>query len=288
VETRQIQYFLAVVEHGGFSRAASALDVSQPTLSQSVKSLERELGADLFHRAAHGVVLSAAGQALVGPARQLMRGVRAARTSVGVRRGDAVVELIASPPLGVEPGAALVGSFLSTHPGVEVRVERHDIDDEVPAMVRDGTGELGLAYLPASRLGLVEIGLGEHELRLTFPPESEPGPDPLPLATLGGTPVVGIPRGAAGRDLVEAALRAAGARTRLVMELSQRDMVVELVLAGVGAAFMPITAADEARARGAVVRSTDPPIRRGYGLVHRPAPLSTAAAAFVAHARRGC
>src|SRR6185369_7325729 len=69
VHARQLSYFLAVVDHGGFGRAASVLRIAQPTLSQSVKGLERELGAELFHRAAPGVVLTAAGRALLGPAR---------------------------------------------------------------------------------------------------------------------------------------------------------------------------------------------------------------------------
>ena len=89
MQARQITYFLAVVEHGGFGRAAAALRVAQPTLSQSIKSLERDLGADLFHRAADGVVLSAAGRALLGPARQLVRDLGAARESVGTTTGVA-------------------------------------------------------------------------------------------------------------------------------------------------------------------------------------------------------
>src|SRR5215472_6298396 len=83
VHARQLSYFLAVVDHGGFGRAAAVLSIAQPTLSQSVKGLERELGAELFHRASPGDVLTAAGRALVGPARQLVRDVNAARASVG-------------------------------------------------------------------------------------------------------------------------------------------------------------------------------------------------------------
>jgi len=51
VHARQISYFLAVVEHGGFGRAAAALQIAQPSLSQSVRTLERDMGADLFRRA---------------------------------------------------------------------------------------------------------------------------------------------------------------------------------------------------------------------------------------------
>lgn len=82
VDARQLEYFLAVVDHGGFTRAADALHVTQPALSQAVRALERDLGARLFQRAGRGVVLAAAGEALVGPARQVMRALLEARTAV--------------------------------------------------------------------------------------------------------------------------------------------------------------------------------------------------------------
>jgi DNA-binding transcriptional LysR family regulator len=282
VQTRQVQYFLAVVEHGGFGRAAAALGVAQPTLSQSVRSLERDLGIDLFHRAAHGVVLSAAGQALVGPARQLMRDLDTARATVGGSGGAPVVELVVAAELGVHPGAALVGAFSAAHPDIPVRMDKPETDDALPIMVRDGASELGLSYLPVPRLGLVEIELGTHELVIAFPPGATIGSGPVALSDLSGLSVIGLPRGNWQRELVEAALRAAGTRTRLVMEIAQRDAILDLVLAGVGATFMVGPAGPDAAARGAQVRGTDPPLRRPYGLVHRPVPLSDAAQAFVA------
>jgi DNA-binding transcriptional LysR family regulator len=289
MQARQITYFLAVVEHGGFGRAAAALRVAQPTLSQSIKSLERDLGADLFHRAADGVVLSAAGRALLGPARQLVRDLGTARESVGSGTASRTVEIIAAAPLGTYPGAALLASFRLEHPDVRVRMDRPDTDDDLPVAVRAGRHELGLTYLPVPRLGLVEVELGRHELMLAFPPGHplDAGPDPVPLRRLDGVGLIGTPRGSWQRDLVEAALRGAGVRTRLVVQTGQRDTILELVRAGVGAAFVVDAAADAARARGVVVRSLDPPIRRPYGLVHLPRPLSEAGQAFVSHAGAG-
>jgi hypothetical protein len=71
------------------------------------------------------------------------------------------------------------------------------------------------------------------------------------------------------------------------MEIAQRDAILDLVLRGVGATFMVDAAAPDAVARGARVRGLDPPLRRPYGLVHRPVPLSAAARAFVAFAVGG-
>jgi len=292
VDTRQIRYFLAVVEHGGFGRAAAAVNVAQPTMSQSVKALERDLGTALFHRASHGVTLSAAGRAFLGPARLLMRDVAVAGAAVGGRPEHDSLEIVASAPLGAHPGAALVGGFLRTCPGVSVSLDR-DTDEALLARVRDGVSELGLVHLPAARLGLCEVELGAHDLVLVFPPPEHAGtrpaaasPDVVHLEDLAGVDLLGVPRGSASRLLVESALRAAGVRTRIVVESGQRDLITDLVIAGVGAAFMPDVATHEAAARGAVVKRVAPALRLPYGLVHRSGELSGTARAFIDHALR--
>ncbi len=66
-----IRAFLAVVEHGALARAAEAIGVTQPTLSRQIAVLEAEIGAALFIRGARGSVLTAAGEALVYPAKQM-------------------------------------------------------------------------------------------------------------------------------------------------------------------------------------------------------------------------
>jgi DNA-binding transcriptional LysR family regulator len=291
LDVRQVSYFLAVVEHGGFSRAASALDVAQPTLSQSVRALERELGVELFHRVSPGLVLSSAGKAFLGPARQVLRGIAAARQSVGssVERSELTLDLVTVPVLAVHPGAALVGSFLGANPTIFVRIDEPDRDDGLHVLVRDGHSELGLSHLPRPHLGLDVIELGVQELWLAFPPGSDVGAaGSVPLTRLHGADVIGVPRGSWQRDFVERALRDHGVRTRLAVEAAAREAVVPLVLGGAGAAFVLRETAHAAMSRGAVVRPVDPPLRQAYGLVHRPGPLSTAARAFVAHARAWC
>lgn len=60
--SRHINYFLAVAEHGSFTRAASALHVSQPALSQQIRQLEESLGVPLFDRSGRTIRLTDAGK----------------------------------------------------------------------------------------------------------------------------------------------------------------------------------------------------------------------------------
>ncbi|HEX3460771.1 MAG TPA: LysR family transcriptional regulator [Acidimicrobiales bacterium] len=75
MDLRRLEHFLAVADHQGFTAASRAVSVSQPALSLAVKELEAELGTVLFHRLGRRVVVTPAGAALIGPARQALRDV---------------------------------------------------------------------------------------------------------------------------------------------------------------------------------------------------------------------
>ncbi len=289
MDPRQVRNFLAVVEHGGFGRAAAALGLAQPTVSQSVKALERELGVALFRRASQGVVPSGAGRRFVGPARQLMHDLARLGASVGGHK-QPVLQLVAGAPLATHPGAELVGSFVRSHPDVLVHMDRvpdrvAGDDDTVLTMVRNGASELGLAYLSGPLDDLRTVELGRHAFVLAFPPGTRLPDRRVPLSVLDDSPLIGVPPGCSQRRLIKTALRTGGVRPRVVVENGQRDLSAALVLAGVGAAFLPDAAGAAIAARGAVVRTVDPPLHLAYGLVHRPVELTAIAAAFVAHVR---
>jgi hypothetical protein len=102
LDTRKLRYFLAVVDHDNFSRAAEYLLIAQPSLSQTIAGLEKDLGVPLFHRIGRRAVLSEAGKELIGPARLVMRDLDAAQSAVqALRLADPVFELCPVPvPLG--------------------------------------------------------------------------------------------------------------------------------------------------------------------------------------------
>ena len=150
MDVRQLEYFLAVVDHGGFNRAATALYLSQPSLSQAIRTLERDLGSDLFHRIGRRVVLTEAGTALIEPARTAVRGLELARASVesvhGLRIGR--VEIAAMPSQAVAPLTGMISRFHRAHPEVSVTVRAAFTPRDVTEMVRTGVTELGLLASP--------------------------------------------------------------------------------------------------------------------------------------------
>jgi LysR family carnitine catabolism transcriptional activator len=286
MDERHLRHFLAVVEDGAVTRAAARLHLAQPSLSQSLRALERELGAALFVRAGRGLRLSSAGEALVGPARQALRVLDSARAAVGevAELAAGTLAIAALATLAVDPLSALIGHFRLAHPGVAVRVREPESAEDVATLVRTGECELGLAHLPLPAERLLTFELGVQELLFVLPPGSAAG-GPLAPASLRAVPLVLSPPGTSTRLLLEQALQAVDVAPRIAVEIASREAIVPLVLAGAGAALLPAPLAREAGRRGAVVRASRPRIARRIGLVQRDGPLSAAAAAFVALAR---
>ena len=146
MDIRQLKYFLAVVDHNGFSRAAEHLLVAQPSLSQAIAGFERELGMPLFHRIGRGVVLSEAGAVLVGPARVVVRDLDEAKATMAALKGlrGGRIDLVTMPSPGMEPLTTILTAFSRAHPDVTVNAEAAFTPEEVLALVRTGSAEVGI------------------------------------------------------------------------------------------------------------------------------------------------
>ncbi len=288
MDEKRLRYFLAIVDEGGVTRAAHALHIAQPSLSQALRALERELGIELFHRAGRGLRLSSAGEAFASHARQVLAAMDSARATVAEVSEllSGTLHLAALATLAVDPLAEIVGRFRRAHPGVVVRVHEPDGSGGVGARVREGACELGLAHVPLREADLRSSSLGEQELMFVLPPEAqlggEAGARTLAPSALREIPLVVSPPGTSTRVLLEQALDAVGVTPRIAVETAAREAIVPLVLAGAGAALLPAPLAREAERRGALARPARPRIVRPIGLVRRASPLSPAASAFAA------
>jgi DNA-binding transcriptional LysR family regulator len=173
---------------------------------------------------------------------------------------------------------------------VAVHVVEPEEGTAVGDMVRDGRVEVGLSDLTApgseGRTDLVTEALLDQDILAVCPPGTAVPQGRLAVARLAGTPLVTTQPGTSTRRLVDAALATEGVTATVAVEISHREAIVPLVLAGAGTSFLPEPLAVEAGRRGAVVARLDPPLSRTIGLVHRNGPLSPAARAFADLARR--
>lgn len=287
MDLRRLEVFLAVVDEGGFTDAADELGVSQPAVSQAVRGLERELGVSLFHRLGRGVRLTDAGRALIAPARLTLHDAAAALDAARSVREltSGHLELACLPTLAVAPLAGLVGEFRRRHAGVTIALLDPDDSADLLELVRSGRCELGITS-DASGGGLVTVPLAHQAFRAILPPGTEP-PGTLSAEGLAAMPMVAPPRGSSSRDLLDSVLAAAGLHPTIVVETAQREALLHLVLAGAGAALVPLPLAEAGRSLGCSVVELRPAVGRPVVLVHRDAVLSPSAQSFLDIARDG-
>jgi len=281
---RQVEYFLAVFDHDGVSRAAIALRVSQPSLSQGLRALERELGAELFHRVGRRMIPTPAGHSFVNHARRMMRDATTTRSVVASALGlsGGRLDLVGEAALLSDPVAPLIGQFRRDHPQVQVRLTAPQAESALVQTVRGGVSELGFAYLPQPLDGIEMQVIDTHEIFLVSPPGSPGDGTPIAIEELRGIRLVAVPRGSAQRDFFDKLLQAADVRPGMAVHVAQREAVLPMIISGAGPSVLPTPRAEEAARRGATVRRFSPPIYRDIGLFHRTGDLSPAADAFCA------
>jgi DNA-binding transcriptional LysR family regulator len=166
MELRQLEYLVAVVDSGGFTRAAECLHVAQPGVSAQIRRLEAELGEELLERAPRGVRPTAAGAALLPHARAALDAVAGAREAVqelrGLVRGQVSVGVVTACP-AIEL-TDLLAAFHRAHPGVEVTL-REEGSDRLVAALHEGRLDLAVIGSHGPPLpGLATLTLADETL----------------------------------------------------------------------------------------------------------------------------
>lgn len=288
----QLRAFVMVVEHGSFSEAARAMDLSQPAVTMQVQALESDLGVALFDRGYRKVGLTESGKALLPHARAVLAELESARSDID-RVADVVsgpLELAASTAPGQYMLPRLLGAFLREHSEVSATLRVMDTAEVVRA-VADGDAQLGMtgAEMKASRVSFEP--LGADQLVLICPPghglSDRVG---ITLADLADAPFVMRERGSGTRMVAEDVLRAGGlgpAELRVAMELGTSEAIVSAVEGGMGLGVVSRRVAEKALALGTVaeVGAVGFPAERRFYVVLPKGGMARAAEAFLGYLR---
>jgi len=290
VDARQLRFFLAVIDYGGFSKAAEQLYIAQPSLSQAVAGLERDLGVALFHRVGRGVLPTDAGKELIGPARQVLRDLATAQSAMDAVKGvtSGRVEIITMPSPGVEPLSTIMQRFATRHPDISMSVDGAFVPEEVLNGVRTGANEIGLLGAPSvtQAADLHVLPIEDQRLVLvTAPGGPFTGRDSITPTDLEGHGLIASQRGSLMRTMVDDVM-SSGVGAKVVAEVAHRTSILPLVLAGVADAVLPAGWTGIARRAGADVLAINPPSYLRVALVYRKSPLTPSAEAFLEAAKR--
>jgi len=243
---RQLEYFLAVVDEGSFTRAADRLFVTQPGLSQQIATLEKELGGSLFSRLPRAVALTPTGRALLPHARAAVaaaeRGNAAARAATGSEGGELRIGCVYSVSLGLLPG--VLRRWRAENPDVTVRLFEHRHGDALATAVTEGQADVGVGPLPPQWRGR-QRSLGREEMVVLLPPNlgaddvMAPVGGEIALRRLENVPWVQYAPDHALADVLVDACRQAGFRPRVAVRTEQTAVAPLLTAAGIGPSLVP-------------------------------------------------
>lgn len=245
MEFRYLRYFVAVAEELHFTRAAERLHMAQPPLSQQIRKLEHEIGADLFHRHARGVELTAAGKTFYGDARHILDLVEQAkdRAQSAARGQQGHIRVGFAGSLAFHP---LIASLVQQHRRQYPEVQLTPAEDNIAALLQAlGDGRMDLLIIRQAEQATsdfhVEV-LEEEEMLLALP-ESHPmaGMGEVDLASMRKEVFILFPREIAPDlhdDIIGTCLRA-GFTPRLGQPSPQMVSSVSMVASGFGVAIVP-------------------------------------------------
>ncbi len=238
--------FVAVAEEGSFTRAADRLHVVQSAVSAGVRNLERELGASLFDRTTHRVLLTDAGHALLPEARATLNAATAARDAVDAVRGGirgtvllGTMQAQGMRAIGI-PG--LLAAFGRDHPLVQVHI-RHAAggSTEMATQVREGRLDLAFVSLSATELPGVELTPLSREPMMVLAPGTHrlAKRKSIPIAELASEPLAEFPAGWGLRMVSDRAFAAAGVTRTVTFEVNDTASVIEFVRHGLALSLLP-------------------------------------------------
>ena len=233
--------FWAVCQHGSFTKAANSLFLTQPAVSQQVKSLEGELGIQLFEKRGRELVLTPAGEEVREGAEKVFGQIEQIREAVddikGLRRGR--INVAASDTVVMYLFPEWLKKFRKSFPKIEVHLAGES-SSVVEKMVLRGECDLGLITLPASSPDLICEKFRDEVLCLIIPKNDKlAGKKKVDLKKVIEKPRIALNKGSVTRRIIDKALSERNLDWQPDIELGGYAMIKEYVAAGFGAAIIP-------------------------------------------------
>ncbi len=272
--------FLAVVEHGQFSRAADALQLTQPAVTKIIRRLEAAVGTPLFHRSSHGVALTPEGLQFLPPARRLVQQhldlQRAASDIQAGHIGLVRIDLTLATSASAIPQA--IATLIRRRPGLRVKL---DVDKSDQLGLKLDNGALDFIIIPnydpplqsshQTDLGSDELVVAArigHPLALATAQSRQPPELAQTLAYGWALPS----RGSKARDHIESRHHSQGlAPPKVVLEIQHNiDAVIDIVAHTDLLCFIPAQILRKAQDRLEKLPLGGMTLHRQWLAIHRP------------------
>lgn len=228
---RYVRYFLAVAEHQGFTRAAEALHISQPALSQQIRMLEESLDAQLFDRSGRHIHLTDAGEVFLQYARQafqlLDEGQRAIHDVADLSRGS--LRIAVTPTFTSYFVVPLVAEFHARYPHITLDIQEMP-QEKMEGLLLENELDIGIAFAGGIALDIVSTPLLKEVLALVVadhhPLARE---ESLTLSQLAAEEFILLNHHFATRLQIDHCLQQAGFHPQVTIEMHSINAILDII-----------------------------------------------------------
>lgn len=253
MDIRNLQAFIAVSSSGTLSKAAIALAVTQPVVTRQIRSLEDELGLELFMRNGRGMVLTDGGKLLLQRAEEIIYSLEKAKSDVMATRSNMSGKYVIGvpPSVGTVLTVPLVQKIKSEFPQIALRVIE-GFSGHVLEWLANGRIDIGVLYNAAKYPSLLTEPLVDDELYL-LGPANDPhnlGEGPISLDKLERLPLILPSRPHGLRVMLDTIFEQHHVTPNIEMELEAMPSTLMLVEEGVGYTILSYAAAHQLIQRG--------------------------------------
>ena len=257
-----LYYFHEVARRGSFTKAARDLLVAQSALSVQIKALETSLGTALFDRRRSGVVLTEAGQRAFAAAERIFTDVDQliADLSQTGRQVGGGVSVGTVNSIGIYQLPDVLSDFRRKFPDVRVRVDFREAE-AVMDMLFQGKNDIAIVPWQRAYSELNAVSLARHKMFLVAPPDHALAQmERISPHELEKHSFIGYHEGMHTRSMVDALFKRMSLNIEYAIESSNSATIKQMVLAGMGLAFLPEIAVTAELRRGQLARLDVPPL----------------------------
>ncbi|HLC30057.1 MAG TPA: LysR family transcriptional regulator [Dehalococcoidia bacterium] len=254
MELNQVLTFIRVVEMGSFSRAAENLDVTQPTLSARMQTLERDVGQRLFERIGRGVRLTEAGRAFLPFAERSLAILQEGREAIAASQNPSIGRLRIGTAriIGSYVLPDILAHFREEYPGVEVAILTGR-SHEVLQMILDEEVQVGLGRtLVHPEIDSTYL-YDEEVVFVTYPLHPFATRSTVSISEIAQEPLILYDKDSTYYVLITRECREAGIMPRVIMNLDSVEATKKMIERGLGVSFLPVSAISSELEQGTLV-----------------------------------
>jgi LysR family transcriptional regulator, transcription activator of glutamate synthase operon len=283
METKQVQYFLSIVENGSFSLAAEELFISQSSLSKQIIALEKELGFPLFDRSKRKISLTEAGEKFLNHATRLNEVYKSMLADLVEYTITPMLSIAAIPVIAQYGITAIIAQYRNEYPKINFVLEEREASTILPALEN---GQFDLAFLRDNYLDtnlfLCRVISRDRLIVLVSREHRFASRTLLSLAELANENFILFDKGTIVHELSVDACRRAGFEPHILYASLRVESIISMVASNTGVALMMEKVSDYHKQLDVVIIPLEQPVESNIVLAYpRNKKLPKAAKAFV-------